>query len=44
MKGYPAVQSKQEGGEEPETNPSVPQQEEQTNAIEGEVIADSKLE
>ena len=32
--------SQQEGAEEPETNPSVPQQEEQPDASEGKVIAD----
>ena len=31
-----------DGTEQPETNPSVPQQEEQANAIHGKVIADYK--
>ena len=34
--------SQQEGAEEPETNPSVLQQEEQADTTEGEVIADCK--
>ena len=33
--------SQQQGAEEPETNTSVPQQEEQSDATEGKVIADN---
>ena len=36
--------SQQEGAEEPETNSSVPQQEGQSDAKEGEVIADYDLD
>ena len=38
--GCPMPWSLQEGTEEPETNPSVPQQEKQPDAAEGKVIAD----
>ena len=40
MDGNPAAWSQQEGAEEPKTNPSVPQQEEQPDVIEDEVIVD----
>ena len=36
--------SQPEGAEEPETNPSVPQQEEQPDTTDGKVIADYKLD
>ena len=40
MKGCLTAQSQPKGAEEPETNPSVTQQEEQTNMAKGNVIAD----
>ena len=40
VRGCPTVQLQPEGTEEPETNPSVPQQEEQTATVEDKVIAD----
>ena len=44
VSGCPTVQSQPEVIEEPETNPSFPQQEEQTDAVEGKIIADYKLD
>ena len=35
MRGYPIAWSQPEGTEEPETNPRVPQQEEQADARDG---------
>ena len=40
MRGCLMSWSQQEGAEDPETSPSVPQQEEQSDATEGKVIAD----
>ena len=40
VKGRPMPWSQQEGTEEPETKPSAPQQEEQPDTTEGEVITD----
>ena len=39
MRGCPTAQLQSEGEGEPETNPSVPWQEEQADTIEGKVIA-----
>ena len=39
MRGHPIAGLQQEGTKEPQTNPSVPWQEEQSDAAEGEVIA-----
>ena len=44
MMEMPQPQSQQGGTEEPETNPSVPQQEEQPNATEGEVKGHQDLD
>ena len=40
VRGHLMPWSQQEDAEEPETNLSVPQQEEQPDAAEGEIIAD----
>ena len=40
MRGWPTAWSQQEGIEEPDTNPSVSQQEEHPYATKGKVIAD----
>ena len=44
VRGYLTPQPQQGGAEEPETNTNVHQQEEQTDAAEGEVIADYNLD
>ena len=41
MRVHPTTLSQKEGTEDLETNPSVPQQEEQPDATEGKVIADN---
>ena len=40
MRGHPTIWLQSEGKEEPETNPSVPQQEEQPDATEGNDIVE----
>ena len=42
IRGHPTTQPQPEGREKLEINPSIPQQEEQTDAIDGEVIVDHK--
>ena len=44
VRGCPTAQSQPESGKEPETNPSVLQQEKHPDATEGKVIADYNLD
>ena len=44
MRGHLTALLQPKGEEEPKTNPSVPQQEEQADATEGKVIADQELD
>ena len=44
MSGCSTAQPQQGGEKEPETNPTVPQQEGQPHATEGKVIADYNLD